>query len=218
MTPPRDRHTSVDLQAHYSRVAPLYDVLDWPFEWARYRRLRRLLCADLAGAVLEAGVGTGRNLGYYPAGTHVTGIDVSPSMLARATSRPLPSGVTAELQTGDVKATGFADGQFDAVVASFVICVLPATLRLPALTELARVCRDDGEIRLIEYQRSQTAWRRILQRLWAPYVRWAFGAEFDIDLDGLIDRAGVSVIESRYVVADIIRLVRLSPQSALRAQ
>lgn len=211
MTAPGDGRATAHLQARYSRVAPLYDVLDWPFEWARYRRLRCLLCADLRGAILEAGVGTGRNLAYYPAGTHVTGIDVSPSMLARAASRPLPSGVAAELETSDVTATGFAAGQFDAVVASFVVCVLPGPLRVPALTELARVCRHDGELRLLEYQRSQTPGRRGLQRLWAPYVRWAFGAEFDVDLDGLIQQADLSVIESRYVVADIIRIVRLRP-------
>jgi len=205
------RRATPQLRAHYSRVAPLYDVLDWPFEWVRYRRLRRLLCADLEGTVLEAGVGTGRNLAYYPAGAHVTGIDVSPAMLARAARRPLANGVTVELHTGDVTATGFADGHFDAVVASFLICVLPAALRRHALTELARVCHDNGEIRLIEYQRSHTPWRRGLQRLWAPYVRWAFGAEFDVDLDGLIEQAGLSVIESRYVVADIIRCVRLRP-------
>ncbi len=208
---PGDGHATTHVQARYSRVAPLYDVLDWPFEWARYRRLRRLLCGDLQGTILEAGVGTGRNLAYYPAGARVTGIDVSASMLARAASRPLPSGVTADLHTGDVTATGLADGQLDAVVASFLICVLPQQMRLPALTELARVCRGDGEIRLLEYQRSQRPGRRALQALWAPYVRWAFGADFDVDLDGLIDRAGLSVVESRYVVADIIRYVRLRP-------
>jgi len=203
-----------DIQAHYSRVAPLYDILDWPFEWARYRPLRRRLCRDVGHSVLEAGVGTGRNLGYYPPGAHVTGIDLSPAMLARAQRRALPPGVTARLHTGDVTATGFATGELDTVVASFLLCVLPQALRLPALIELARVCRPDGRIRLIEYQRSRRRWRRDVQALWAPYVRWAFGADFDLDLDDLVARAGVHCVSSELLVGDVIRLVVLQPGHA----
>ena len=208
-----DPQTS-EVQSHYSRVAPLYDILDWPFEWGRYRPLRRHLCRDVGPSVLEAGVGTGRNLAYYPAGTHVNGVDLSPAMLARAQRRVLPADVSAHLQTGDVTATGFATGQFDTVVASFLLCVLPQGLRGAALAEMARVCRADGRIRLIEYQRSRRRGRRTIQALWAPYVRWAFGADFDLELDDLLNRAGVSVVSSQFLVGDVIRLVALQPEPA----
>ena len=45
--------------------------------------------------------------------------------------------------------------------------------------------------------------------LWEPWARWAFNADFDLDLDGAIGESGLTVIESRQVVSDIIRLVRL---------
>ena len=45
----------------YERIAPLYDLLDFPFEHFRYRRLRPLLFRGLAGRLLDAGVGTGRH-------------------------------------------------------------------------------------------------------------------------------------------------------------
>ena len=201
------RKSGVD--ARYSRIAPLYDLVDLPFEWLRYQRLRRILCADVTGSVLEAAVGTGRNLAYYAPGTRVTGIDLSPDMLARARARRLPEGVAADLCEGDITALDFPSEQFDAVVSSFLLVVLPPSSRAPALGEMARVCRGGGEIRLLEYQRSRRPWRRAAMAAWEPWARWAFGADFDLDLDAAIEESGLSVIESRYLVDDIIRLVRL---------
>ena len=71
----------------YQRIAAVYDVLDLPFEYGRYRQIRRLLFHELAGRLLDAGVGTGRNFPFYPSGSAVVGIDVSPAMLARAERR-----------------------------------------------------------------------------------------------------------------------------------
>lgn len=197
--------------ARYARIAPLYDLVDLPFEWLRYRRLRRLLCRDLAGEVLEAGIGTGRSLPWYPSGVRLSGIDLSPAMLSRARRRKVPPGVSVTFHCGDVADTGYAAGSFDAVVASFTLCVLPVESRVAALKELARVCRPGGEIRLLEYQRSRKPWRRALMALWEPWVRWAFGADFDLDLDGMVAESGLTVVESRYVVSDIIRYMVLRP-------
>ncbi len=69
--------------ARHQRVAPLYDLLDLPFEDGRYRALRRRMFEDLFGAILDAGVGTGRNMPFYPEHGWVVGIDLSPAMLAR---------------------------------------------------------------------------------------------------------------------------------------
>ncbi len=71
----------------YERIAWVYDLLDLPFEYGRYRRIRPLLFRDLSGRILDAGVGTGRNFPFYPPGADVVGIDLSPAMLARAERR-----------------------------------------------------------------------------------------------------------------------------------
>ena len=68
----------------YQRIAPVYDLLELPFEYGRYRWIRRLLFEGLSGRLLDAGVGTGRNFPFYPPGTTIVGIDISPAMLARA--------------------------------------------------------------------------------------------------------------------------------------
>jgi len=51
----------------YERIAGLYDLLDLPFEYGRYRWIRPLLFEGLHGRVLDAGIGTGRNFPFYPA-------------------------------------------------------------------------------------------------------------------------------------------------------
>ena len=68
----------------YDRLAPFYDLIDLPFEYRRYRTMRPQLFAGVSGIILDAGVGTGRNLPFYPEGTRVIGIDSSPGMIARA--------------------------------------------------------------------------------------------------------------------------------------
>lgn len=74
------------LQAKYNITAWFYDILDYPWE-RQYRRWRPVLLRDVRGRVLEAGVGTGRNLKYYHPGVKLTAIDLSKVMLKKAMKR-----------------------------------------------------------------------------------------------------------------------------------
>src|SRR5262245_921907 len=122
--------------ARYERIAPFYDLLDLPFERRRYRRLRPLLFEGITGQLLDAGVGTGRNCDFYPQAAIVTGIDLSPAMLHRAEYRCPTLAAGGRLCQMDVTALGFADASFDAAIATFLFCVLPDELQVPALREL----------------------------------------------------------------------------------
>jgi ubiquinone/menaquinone biosynthesis C-methylase UbiE len=92
----------------YERIAPLYNLLDLPFEYSRYRKIRPLLFRGLKGRLLDAGVGTGRNIPFYPPKAQVVGIDISPAMLVRAERRRLSLGVDVELYQMDVTASCFS--------------------------------------------------------------------------------------------------------------
>ena len=74
------------LQAKYNITAWLYDILDYPWE-RQYRHWRPVLLKDVQGEVLEAGVGSGRNLRYYPSNVNLIGIDICLEMLRRAMKR-----------------------------------------------------------------------------------------------------------------------------------
>ena len=86
----------------YERIAGWYDLLDFYFEYTRYRSIRRDLFAGISGRVLDAGVGTGRNMAFYPAHGEMTGIDLSSAMLRRAVQRRDRSGIAVELHEADV--------------------------------------------------------------------------------------------------------------------
>jgi ubiquinone/menaquinone biosynthesis C-methylase UbiE len=193
--------------ARYQRIAPLYDLLDLPFERGRYRRIRPLLFEGLSGRILDAGVGTGRNFPFYPAGATVLGIDISPAMLNRAERRRGTASATVELRQMDVTALDLPAASFDAAVATFLFCVLPDELQVPALRELGRVVKPGGPIRLLEYVRPTGTLRRVITKLWQPWVGWAYGASFDRNTEAHVPQAGLELVEVRYVVDDLIKLI-----------
>lgn len=195
--------------ARYERIAPFYDLLDGPFEQRRYQALRPLLFQGLSGQLLDAGVGTGRNCPFYPADAIVSGIDTSPAMLARARQRCREVAAAGRLYRMDVTKLEFPAGSFDAAVAAFLFCVLPDDLQAPALRELGRVVRPGGFIRLMEQVRPRGGLRRRLSRIWQPWVGWAYGASFDRHTESYIPKAGLELVESRFVFDDLIKLLTL---------
>jgi ubiquinone/menaquinone biosynthesis C-methylase UbiE len=193
--------------ARYERIAPFYDLLDLAFELKRYRALRPLLFRGMNGRLLDAGIGTGRNCEFYPAGVIVSGIDTSPAMLARASRRCPTIAAAGRLYQMDVTKLEFPIGSFDAAVATFLFCVLPCELQAPALRELGRVVKPGGLIRLLDYVRPNRTVRRLLSRIWEPWVAWAYGGSFDRQTERHIPEAGLELVESRYVVDDLLKLL-----------
>jgi ubiquinone/menaquinone biosynthesis C-methylase UbiE len=195
--------------ARYQRIAPLYDLLDAPFERKRYSALRPLLFQNLDGQLLDAGVGTGRNCAYYPPEAIVSGIDTSPAMLARAHDRCPTLAAAGRLYQMDVTELRFSTGSFDAAVASFLFCVLPDHLQVPALRELGRVVKPGGVIRLLEYVRPSGTLRRMITRIWQPWIAWAYGASFDRNTEQHVPAAGLELVESRFVFDDLLKMLTL---------
>lgn len=91
--------------------------------------------------VLDAGCGTGRLIGpLRELGLVVTGVDLSPGMLAVAKSvHP-----DVELAGADLRRMPFADGRFAGVVAWYSLINCAAADLAQALAEIARVLRPGG--------------------------------------------------------------------------
>jgi len=196
----------------YKHIARLYDLLDLPFENRRYRPLRQVLFAGVSGKILDAGVGTGRNMPFYPPHSEVFGIDLSPAMLARAHKRKCKLNIAVELSEMDAIVTEFPDDHFDNIIATFLFCVLDDADQLPALRELARIVKPTGRIRIIEYAYSHKVLKRFVMRLWAPWVHFAYGASFNRNTERYVDDAGLELIEQRFLFKDIIKLLVLKPK------
>lgn len=191
----------------YERIAWAYDYLDLPFEYGRYRKIRPQMFRGLSGRILEAGVGTGRNFPFYPSGSQIVGIDLSPAMLARAERRRAMAATTVELRQMDVTRLIFPDRSFDAAVATFLFCTLSDELQVAGMRELGRVVKPGGVIRCLEYTRPSGVLRRFMTYLWEPWVYWAYGAAFDRHTEEYAPEAGLHLFESRFVHDELIKLL-----------
>ncbi|MBT7568645.1 MAG: class I SAM-dependent methyltransferase [Rhodospirillaceae bacterium] len=191
----------------YNRIARYYDFLDAPFERFRYQPLRRVMFAGLEGTLLDAGVGTGCNIPFYPKYTTVAGIDFSPAMLGRARARQEKLGAKVDLRQMDVMALDFPDDHFDAIVSTFLFCVLEPEHQTPALIELRRVCRPGGTIRILEYSVSENPVYRSIMKMMAPWVRFAHGAAFDRNTEQYLAAAGLELVEKKFLYRDIIKML-----------
>ena len=156
----------------YDRNARFYDVLEWPVERLLYRRWREELWRRVEGTeVIEIGVGTGKNVPYYPAGVQVTALDLSEGMLERARrvlSRHPEKAVA--LYRMDAEDLDLTDDAFDEAVATFVFCSVPNPVA--GLREARRVTRPGGRLRLLEHQRADAErLGRVMDRLDGPLHR-----------------------------------------------
>ena len=107
----------------------------------------------------------------------------------------------------DVTQLEFPDRSFDAAVATFLFCTLPDQLQVAGMRELGRVVKPGGIIRCLEYTRPSRGLRRLLTRVWEPWVAWAYGAGFDRQTEKHVPQAGLQLFESRFVSDELIKLL-----------
>jgi demethylmenaquinone methyltransferase/2-methoxy-6-polyprenyl-1,4-benzoquinol methylase len=192
----------------YRVTSWFYDILDYPWE-RQYRRWRPSLLAEVSGAVLEAGVGTGRNLRHYPPGANVTALDLSPGMVRIAAKRAKQAACQVRVLCQDAtRLACLPSDHFDWYIATFLFCVLPDHLQPAALAEMVRVLKPGGRFKLLEmlYSKDPRLLRR--QRLFAPFVEKVYGARFDRHtLEHLREDHRIEISETRFLKADTYLLI-----------
>jgi len=196
------------LQTKYSVTAYLYDILDYPWERI-YRTWRPSLVGDLRGKVLEAGVGTGKNLEFYHPDVDLVGIELSEHMLHIAKKRSAHSKCQISLINEDATVMqSLASNQFDWVFSTFMCCVMPDDIQKLAIAQFARVLKQGGQFRLLEivYSKNKKINRR--QRYFAPFVELVYGARFDRNtLHYLEESTHFNVTNTTYLKDDTYLLI-----------
>jgi len=204
------RTPSKRISRRYDRLAFFYDRMEAPIEKSRFASWRKRLTDRITGdRALEAGVGTGKNLPYYPSGVHVTAVDFSPKMLKRARNMAAVLQQDVDLLEMDVQSLAFPDNSFDTVFATFVFCSVPDPVR--GLQELRRVCRPRGRLLLLEHMRPGTPFLGILFDLVNPMVVRMMGANINRRTVDNICKAGWKIRVEEDLSSDIVRWIEGTP-------
>jgi ubiquinone/menaquinone biosynthesis C-methylase UbiE len=176
----------------YGRIAGIYDLSEAPVEQLFYASWRKRLWAGVKGPeVLEVGVGTGKNMPYYPDDVHVTAVDLSERMLSKARERARMLRLDVDLRQMDAQRLAFPSDAFDTVVATFVFCSVPDPVI--GLRELGRVCKPEGEIRLLEHMRARNDILGWLMDIANPMMVRVIGANMNRRTMENIEKAGLQI-------------------------
>jgi ubiquinone/menaquinone biosynthesis C-methylase UbiE len=167
---------------------------------------RSLLWSSVRGnRVLEIGVGTGKNIAYYPPGIEITAIDLSPRMLEHARQRAVEVNTSVHLMTADAQALPFPDASFDAVVATFVFCSVPDPVL--GLCEAQRVLKPSGQLLLLEHVLTANRLIRPLMHAANPLVVRVMGANINRETVANAERAGFQLLRIDNLMSDIVKLI-----------
>lgn len=174
---PIDPIATETTRRRYQRLSKFYDRME-AMQERRYLPWRKELWSLVNGPrLLEVGVGTGKNMEFYPLGLDISAIDLTPGMLERARLRAQALGRSVDLRLGDVQSLEFPDRSFDTAVATFVFCSVPNPLL--GLKELNRVVRPGGQVLLLEHVRAASALVGLLMDLANPMVVRMMGANIN---------------------------------------
>jgi len=157
------------------------------------REVRRRVCADLHGEVLEIGFGTGLNLPFLPPAVDIVrAVEPSEVGVRLAQKRMAASPVPVEIDGLDGQSLPFADASADSALCTWSLCTIPDAVT--AVREVRRVLRPGGTLHFVEHGRADDpAVRRWQDRLNGLQQRLACGCNLNRDIVGILEAGGMRV-------------------------
>lgn len=174
-------------------MATVYDRMMARTEEACLAEWRRGLLGSIAGEVLEIGAGTGVNLPHYSdAALRVQLCEPDPDMRSRLRKKARHDARMQVLEHG-VEEMPFAEGAFDAVVSTLVLCSVPDPAR--ALSEVHRVLKPGGAFAFLEHVAAEPGtarlrWQGRIEPLW---LRLAGNCHITRTTERSIEDAGLRI-------------------------
>jgi phosphatidylethanolamine/phosphatidyl-N-methylethanolamine N-methyltransferase len=195
----RARRPGIDVdsvRSAYRRYVGIYDVVFGALLEPGRRAAVAAINTVPGQRILEVGVGTGLSLPHYRGDAHVTGIDLSGEMLAKAARRVAQRRLdqVEGLMVMDAQDMAFPDHSFDVVVAMYVLSAVPSPERL--LNEMRRVCAPGGEIAIVNHFASRHPFARSVESGLASFAA-TIGFRPNLPREALRAYEDMPLIESR---------------------
>lgn len=201
------------IRRHWDRQAPGYDRSMGRVERFLLGDSRAWVCSRANGRTLEVACGTGLNLSLYADDVELTGIDLSPGMLAIARKRAAELGRTVDLREADAQRLPFGDDVFETVVCTLSLCSVPD--ERATVAEMRRVLRPGGQLLLLDHIRPNVAparWAlRGLQALMNTFVPGNGEQFLRRPLETVVTQGLVVERRDRFKAGAIERLVARKP-------
>ena len=180
------------VQRAYDRIATVYDFFFGAILQPGRERAVRTIQSKPGLRVLELGIGTGLTAPLYSSDWSVVGVDLSSAMLMQARKRIGELGLeSVQLVHADGARLPFDDESFDVVLVPYVMSVVPDPIGVGR--ELRRVCRQSGQIILLNHFLSQDSLGAKLER-WISPLTARIGFRTDLSLQWLLTGAGLTAV------------------------
>ncbi|MFK7980118.1 MAG: class I SAM-dependent methyltransferase [Saprospiraceae bacterium] len=143
------------------------------------------------GNVLEIGIGSGLNLGYYEKDKVKNLIGIDPSKETWALNEAITDKLGFDFQYIQTGAENIPiDNQsIDTVVITYTLCTIPSTME--ALVEIKRVLKPTGQILFVEHGKAPDAavlkWQNRINPLWK---RIGGGCNLNRDIPNIFTKSG----------------------------
>ncbi|PWU21340.1 MAG: SAM-dependent methyltransferase [Bdellovibrio sp.] len=165
----------------------------------RFDQRRRTILQFAHGNILELGIGTGRNLKFYPPGVReIVAIDPSVGMESllwkKSLKQPESQRIKIRFHRGSAEELPFRDHSFDTVVSTITLCSIGNLNK--ALREIRRVLKRDGEFLFLDHglspDPSVAAWQ---SRLDPVEKVVACGCSLVVDVEKELLNAGFRIVD-----------------------
>ena len=189
---------SLAMKKVYDNYASFYDIL-----FGKIFQQGRTLTTDIVNSsakpdarVLEIGVGTGISLPLYRKDLHISGIDISDKMLAKAKNRVIKNklGNRISLEIMDATNLSYENERFDFIVAMYVASVVPNVYQF--LNEISRVCKENGHIILVNHFASTNQTMRAIENKFAKAYSF-IGFKSDLQIQDVLNHTKLQLVNQK---------------------
>ncbi|MFQ5456164.1 MAG: class I SAM-dependent methyltransferase [Nitrospirota bacterium] len=181
----------------YSNFSGFYDIVFGKISHGGRAIAVKHLDIKPGDRILEVGIGTGLSLEFYPEDCKIVGIDLCGSMLEKGKKRVKKYNLkNVHLKKMDACSLSFADNSFDAILAAYVISVVPNPHKV--LAEMTRVCKDKGSIILLNHFTNGNRIISQIERAVSPLCT-RIGFRTDIAIGPLLKGTPLEIIKKESV-------------------